>query len=44
VFNKPGFIVMSIFWITTHSRNMIVWRKHASVSTIADRAPELIAA
>jgi hypothetical protein len=44
VFNKPGFIVMSIFWITTHSRNMIVWRKQASVSTIADRTPELIAA
>jgi len=44
VFNKPGFIVMSMIWITTHSRNMIVWRKHASVSTITDRAPELIAA
>jgi hypothetical protein len=44
VFNKPGFIVMSVIWITTHCRNMIVWRKHASVSTITDRTPELIAA
>ena len=44
VFNKPGFIVMSLIWITTHSRNMFVWRKHALVSTITERAPELIAA
>ena len=29
VFNKPGFIAMSCIWITTHSRNMIVWRKNA---------------
>jgi hypothetical protein len=35
---------MSLIWITTHSRNMFVWRKHASVSTITERAPELIAA
>jgi hypothetical protein len=29
VFNKPGFIAMSCIWITTHSRNMIVWRRNA---------------
>lgn len=28
VFNKPGFIAMSVMWIGTHARNMHLWRKN----------------
>ena len=28
VFNKPGFVAMSVMWIATHTRNMHVWRKN----------------
>jgi hypothetical protein len=32
VFNKPGFVAMSVMWIGTHTRNMHVWRKN-NIST-----------
>lgn len=25
IFNKPGFIVMSILWISMHTRNTVKW-------------------
>ncbi|MEK7410432.1 MAG: hypothetical protein AAB327_03465 [Actinomycetota bacterium] len=28
VFNKPGFVAMSVMWIGTHTRNMHVWRRN----------------
>lgn len=33
VFNKPGFIAMSVMWIGTHTRNMHLWRKSNKSTT-----------
>lgn len=37
VFNKPGFIAMSVMWIATHTRNMFIWRK--SIKPTAELEP-----
>jgi len=38
VFHKPAFVAMSCIWIVTHSRNMVRWRKHASLVAVGSGA------